>query len=184
MTSIRPLRTQIAVAVGLALAVASIGFILLGPVPAALFALGYVGGLVLWLRRLYELPSFDDIRAPYWATLALFVAHKLEERRMDFFPALAQLTGREIQTHITPLALLLYVLAAAWLLVPMLMRWRVPFGAFLSWSFFCAMGLVELAHFVFPLFRPEPYGYFPGMASAALLAPAAWWGLYSMVHAR
>lgn len=37
------------------------------------------------------------------------------------------------------------------------------------------MGVIELAHFVFPLFGGRPYGYFPGIMSVVPLARAAWW---------
>jgi len=38
-------------------------------------------------------------------------------------------------------------------------------------GFYTAMGITELAHFFFPFFSAEPYGYFPGMASVVILAP-------------
>ncbi|WP_206110744.1 hypothetical protein [Pannonibacter phragmitetus] len=55
------------------------------------------------------------------------------------------------------------------------------FGHYLAWTFFVSMGVIELAHFVFPLFGGRSYGYFPGMATVVLLAPVAWWGIYRMI---
>ena len=56
----------------------------------------------------------------------------------------------------------------------------IQFGNYLTWTFFTAMGVTELAHFIFPFFTKEPYGYFPGMASVFFLAPVAWWGIYRL----
>ncbi|TWO68106.1 hypothetical protein FN976_23890 [Caenimonas sedimenti] len=162
--------------------VLALGYLLLGIVPTALFATGYVGGFLLWVCTRGREFGFVAVRGPYWLTMALFVAHKVEESQTDFFPALSQLTGHPVPQEITPAGALLYALAGAWLLVPVLMPRRMPFGSFLAWSFFCAMGITELAHFVFPLFMAGPYAYFPGMATVALLAPSAWWGLFRMVR--
>lgn len=162
-----------------AAAVVSVGYVLLGFVPMMLFGFGFAGGWLVWLIAREE-ASFSDIRAPYWLTLAVFVLHKIEERELDFFPALSRLTGVPTPQEGSPLAVALYSLAAAWLLIPVLFRRRQSFGYYLAWSFFISMGVTELAHFAFPLFSGEPYGYFPGMASALFLAPAGWWGLFRM----
>ncbi len=166
----------IGAAVSLTAAVVLLGYVLLGLIPMLLFALGFVGGLVMWLVRPTAV-SFADIRVPYWLTLGFFVLHKLEERYLDFFPALARLTGEPLPDTGSIWVAALYACAAAWLLVPYLVTRRRAFGHYLAWTFFASMGTVELAHFVFPLFRDQPYGYFPGMASVVLLAPAGWWGM-------
>lgn len=160
-------------------AIIALGYVLLGLAPMALFALGFVVGLALWLATEDD-ATFLDIRAPYFLTLGLFVLHKIEEREFDFFPALSRLTGVPMPQEGSPFALLLYALAAAWLLVPFLMPLRHAFAYYLAWTFFASMGIIELAHFGFPLFDDRPYGYFPGMATVVALAPAAWWGLYRM----
>lgn len=176
----RPSRLEIGGAVALTLAVLGLGYAMLGIVPTILFGLGFVGGLAAWLLR-PGTPGFESIRWPYFVTLALFVCHKYEEREYDFFPALSKLTGVPVPETDSWPVYLLYALAASWLLVPMLLRRRKPFGSFLAWTFFASMGFVELAHFVFPLFAPERYGYFPGMITAAFLAPAGMWGLARML---
>jgi len=173
----------VAIAIAHTLAIVALGYVLLGFVGMALFALGFVIGLAFWLAAPRGV-SFPDIRLPYFLTLGFFVLHKIEEREMDFFPALSRLTGVATPQEGSPLALLLYVLAAAWLLVPILLRWRNPLGDYLAWTFFASMALVELAHFVFPLFEERPYGYFPGMASVVPLVPVAWWGLQRMKYPR
>lgn len=172
--------TVVALAAAHTAAIITIGYILLGLVPMALFAFGFVGGLAIWLFARDD-ATFADVRLPYFLTLGFFVLHKIEERELDFFPALSQLTGVPMPQVGSPMALLLYALAAAWLLVPLLMRRGYSFGHYLAWTFFVSMGVVELAHFVFPLFEDRPYGYFPGMASVVPLASVAWWGLYRMI---
>lgn len=171
--------TVIALAAAHTAAIVAIGYVLLGFVGMALFAFGFVGGLVVWLVTRDD-ATFTDIRVPYFLTLAFFVLHKVEERETDFFPALSQITGVPVPQDGSPLALLLYALAAAWLLVPLLMLRGHSFGHYLAWTFFVSMGLVELAHFVLPLFEDRRYGYFPGMASVLLLAPVAWWGTWRL----
>lgn len=174
-----PRTSAIALAILYTVAIVITGYVLLGAVGAGLFTLGFVGGLVIWMT-MPERATFADIRTPYFITLGLFVLHKIEERELDFFPALSQLTGVPVPEASSPLAVLLYVLAAGWLLIPLLMPRRYSFGYYLAWTFFTSMGVIELAHFAFPLFRDGPYGYFPGMASVVPLAPAAWRGLYRM----
>jgi len=157
-------------------AVVVLGYVLLGWLPALLFAFGFVGGFMQWLIVPTK-AGFDRIRWAYFVTLALFVVHKFEERQMDFFPALAKITGVPVPDTNSVFVVLLYAFAAAWLLVPILMSRDHPFGQYLAWTFFTSMGVTELAHFVFPLLVGSGYGYFPGMASVVVLAPAAWWGL-------
>ncbi|WP_218033035.1 hypothetical protein [Brevifollis gellanilyticus] len=158
------------------LAVVALGYVLLGWVPMVLFAFGFVGGFVLWLRVPSSVP-FGAIRAPYFIMMAFFAAHKFEERHFGFFPALSKITGVQAPEAGLPLGLLLYAFAMAWLLIPFLVARRHPFGYFLAWTFFTSMGVTELAHFVFPFFTPPPLEYFPGMATVVTLAPAGWWGM-------
>jgi hypothetical protein len=77
-----------------------------------------------------------------------------------------------------PIILLLVVSVGAWVAAPVLSAKKHPLGAYLVWTFFASMAITELAHFVFPLFRDQPYGYFPGMLSVLILAPVAWYGIW------
>lgn len=160
----------------------ALGYTLLGLLPMLLFAFGFLGGLLLWILVPGATP-FSAMRGPYFLTLSLFVLHKLEERYLDFFPALSRITGVPVPDTSSVFVVLLYALAAAWLLIPFLVSRTNQFGYYLAWTFFTSMGVVELAHFIFPLLQDGPYGYFPGMATALFLAPAAWWGLYRLAHA-
>ena len=126
---------------------------------------------------------FASIRIPYFLTLGLFVVHRIEERVFDFFQALSNITGvptPEIASW--PVISLVAMSVGAWLFVPSLVRRGYQFGYYLAWTFFAAMGITELAHFIFPFFTAGPYGYFPGMASVFLLAPLAWWGMSRLAH--
>ncbi|OYW46385.1 MAG: hypothetical protein B7Z08_02295 [Sphingomonadales bacterium 32-68-7] len=163
-------------ACALTMAIVGLGYVMLGLLPAALFTFGFLGGLLAW----FVVPtaaSFGEIRTPFFLTLGLFVVHKLEERYLDFFPALSRITGVPVPDTNSILVYLLYGLASTWLLTPWLMKRGHAFGQYLAWTFFVSMGVVELAHFAFPLLTPGSYEYFPGMVSALLLVPAAWWGI-------
>jgi hypothetical protein len=172
----RPGAAQIIVATAHALAVVVLGYSMLGPIPALLFSGGFVGGLAAWIA-VRARPPFTVFRSAFYVTLGLFVAHKVEERQMEFFPALSNLTGLPVPDTQSVSVYALYALASVWLLVPILAWRRHELGYYLAWSFFASMGFVELAHFAFPLFEPGGYRYFPGMITAILLAPTAWLGI-------
>ena len=80
------------------------------------------------------------------------------------------------------LAILLYAFAVAWLRIPFLVKHAHPFGYYLAWTVFVAMGISESTHFAFPLLTTQPYGFFPGMASVVFLSPADWWGIWRLWH--
>ena len=172
-------RSAIAVAGVMTAAAVILGYVALGALPMFLFAFGFCGGFLWWLY-VPSRATFAWIRVPYFLTLALFVAHKWEERVYGFFPTLSDITGVPVPSTDSPLVVALYSLAAAWLLVPYLLRHRHELGYYLVSTFFMSMGTTELAHFAFPLLIDRPYGYFPGMVSVILLAPAAWWGLWRL----
>lgn len=106
--------------------------------------------------------------------------HKLEEKYTDFFSRLSEITGVPVPETNSVQVYLLYAFAGAWLLIPYLVKRKYSFGYYLAWTFFTAMGVTELAHFILPFFTDKPYSYFPGMASVILLVPAAWWGIYRL----
>lgn len=181
LSFIRAHSGNVGLAVIFTVSVLAIGYALLGLLPAFLFAFGYLGGLILWLT-IPTKARLDSIRWPYFLTLGLFVLHKWEEREYGFFPALSKLTGVSVPEVGSFWTVVLYAFAAAWLFIPWLLKLSHPFGYFLAWTFFAAMGLTELAHFIFPFFSAEGYGYFPGMGSVVALAPAAWWGLWRLKY--
>lgn len=151
-----------------------------GFITSMIFASGFLTGYLIWLFADAR-PGFDTLRWPYWITLLLFILHRLEEKVMGFFDRLSEITGVDTPAITSvPVVLLVLLSVGAWLAIPFLVKRGNETGYYLAWTFFAAMGITELAHFIFPLFTHEPYGYFPGMASVILLAPCAWWGMYRL----
>lgn len=178
---IRTAPYTVALALVLTLTTIVLGYILLGALPMVLFSFGFLGGFVTWLS-IPSAATYPAIGNPYFLTLGFFVLHKLEERYFDFFPALSEITGVPVPETDSFLVVALYSCAATWLLVPYLVSRGHQFGYYLAWTFFMSMGITELAHFIFPLLIDRPYGYFPGMLSVIVLAPAAWWGMWRLAR--
>ena len=173
----------IASALVFSLLVPLLSLVYLGPFYAALFLVGYLGGFALWIV-VRSHASWKAIRVPYWLTALAFAAHKAEENRTQFFDVVSsQITGTPPPVLSFGLVLaLLIVPLVAWLAIPWLMGRTPEFGRFLAWTFFTSMGLTELAHFAMPVLAGQPYGYFPGMASALLLVPLGVWGMWRLAH--
>ncbi|SCY25322.1 HXXEE domain-containing protein [Flavobacterium caeni] len=161
-------------------AILLLGYFSFGIWTSLIFSSGFLGGFLLWLF-LPSVSTFEGIRWPYWIAFFLFLLHRVEEKVMDFFDRLAEITGTRKPEILSFSVIALVILSVgAWLLIPLLMKRGYAFGSYLAWTFFAAMGITELAHFVFPFFTDEVYGYFPGMVSVVLLAPVAWWGMYRL----
>ncbi len=174
----------VAVAAFLALLIPACGYVYLGGLVAALFLVGYVGGLLAWLK-IPTRATWAMFRWPYWAALSSFLLlHKVEENRTEFFRVLGEkITGVPVPQVTFPLILGLLVLPlGAWILIPFLMRRGSALGHYLAWTFMASMGLTEAAHFIFPLLTGEPYAYFPGMWSAAVIVPIGWWGMVTLAR--
>jgi len=158
------------------------GYFYTGWLIAFLFLIGYFAGFFLWLFIPTKVP-YASIRAPYWATLLVFILlHKVEENRMKFFEVVGdKITGIPVP-EVTPLLVvsLLILPIGAWLLVPYLVKRGHDIGYYFAWTLFTSTGLIELAHFIFPLLTGEPYGYFPGMITALPLATVGWWGMWKL----
>ncbi len=144
-----------------------------------IFSSGFLGGFIIWALLPINKVLYSRIKLPYWLTMGFFLSlHKVEENIFKFQEKLAEITGTPVP-EITQLTLILLVVASvgAWLLIPAMLKRGDDFAYYLAWTFFSAMGITELAHFILPFFKNQPYGYFPGMASVLFLAPAAWWGM-------
>jgi len=158
-----------------------VGYFSFGIWTTFIFASGFLGGFLIWLFMPNEAP-FERIKVPYWLTLTFFILlHRVEEYLFKFQEELSAITGNPVPEIKSP-ALIALVLASVggWLFIPYLIKHGYSFGYYLAWTFFAAMGITELAHFIFPLFTDRPYGYFPGMASVVVLAPTAWWGMWRL----
>jgi len=159
----------------------TVGFFSFGAWTTFIFASGFLGGFIIWLFMPNNAP-FRSFKLPYWLTFAAFILlHRVEEFVFKFQEQLSSITGNPVPDIKSP-ALIILVLAAVggWLFIPYLTTKKYAFGYYLAWTFFAAMGITELAHFIFPLFWNKPYGYFPGMASVLVLAPLAWWGMWRL----
>ena len=162
------------------LAVPAIGYISFGIVPASIFLVGYLGGFILWML-VPDRASFASVKVPYVVTLLFFILHRIDEYVSEFQLTLSGITGVPVpEVASLPIIILLIGSVLSWVLAPVLMKRGYAFGYYLMWTFFAAMGVSELAHFIFPFFRGGGYGYFPGMASVLLLAPAAWFGMWRL----
>nr|WP_287495435.1 hypothetical protein [Candidatus Brachybacter algidus] len=140
------LLTKITAAI-FSLAVIYLGFIMLGLIPMILFAFGFLGGLILWLIFPATV-EFKSVRIPYFLTLGLFIVHKVEEKYMDFFPRLSEITNVPVPEVNSFTVYLLYAFAGAWLFIPYLVKKKYKFGYYLTWTFSLPW-VTELAHFIF-----------------------------------
>ncbi len=174
-------RTTNITAFAMTMAMLLLGNLSFGLVTMLVFSSGFLTGYFLWLL-VRSKATFVDINAPYLLAFGGFILHRVEEKQMDFFATLAGITGVQTPDILSPQIILLVAgSAGAWILIPFLLNRGHEFGRYLAWTFFTALGITELAHFlIFPFFTGDPYGYFPGMASVILLAPAAWWGMWRL----
>lgn len=174
--------STIASALLFSLLIPAVGYFYTGWLVALLFLVGYLTGFFLWLFVPTKVP-YASIRAPFWTTLLIFLLlHKTEENVMKFFEVVGvKITGIPVP-EITPLLIisLLVIPVGAWLLVPYLVKRSHDIGYYFAWTFFTSTGIIELAHFVFPLLTNEPYSYFPGMLTALPLVVAGWWGMWRL----
>lgn len=172
------------IALFITIAVPAIGYVSFGFLPASLFLIGYMSGMIFWLCIETKAP-FSAIKTLYWVTFFLFIVHRIEEKKSGFFMKLSEMTGVPIpEITSAPIIILLIISVGAWLLGPFLYSRGHEIGKYLVWTFFASMGVTELAHFVLPLFVVGPYGYFPGMLSVLALAPVSWIAMWKMSHKR
>lgn len=161
-----------------------VGYYYLGALVGFLFSVGYIGGFVLWLL-IPRTIAWSQIRAPYWACLAIFLGlHKVEENQMGFFKVLGEKITGVSEPPITLMLVfwMLVVPMGAWLSIPFLVKRGHPWGTYLAWTYFASFAFVESAHFIFPFLADGEFGYFPGMASALLLVPAGIWGMLTLAR--
>lgn len=162
------------------LTILGVGFAAFGFVTTLIFTSGFLGGFILWLL-IPSKAAYASIRIPYFVVLFLFLLHRVEEKLLGFFAELSRITGVSTPAISSwPVVVLVTMSVGGWLLIPLLIKRRIEFGYYLAWTYFAAMGLTELAHFIFPFFSGREYAYFPGMLSVCALAPAAWWGMWRL----
>lgn len=170
---------HIVAAASFSTAMVALGAVAIAPLVGLVFASGFFGGFVLWLARPMR-ASFGTIVAPYVAGLVAYVVHRVDEEVSGFVPAIERLTGGAVAPVASAPSLLLVALSIAWMASPLLLRRGHPLGHYGAWTLFASFGVLELAHFVFPLLTEAPYGYFPGMTTAPLIVAMGWWGMWRM----
>lgn len=86
-------RLSILFVIGFIVLLATVGFILMGTLPAIIFSVGTVGGFILWLATTYRTPiEPNKVIIPYLFTIVLFIIHVYEEYVTDFEVAITDIT--------------------------------------------------------------------------------------------
>ncbi len=152
--------------------------LLLGKLPAVVFAFAAIGGFVLWLFTTYKHPvDPQKIIVPYLFAVILFIVHVYEEYLTDFEVALVDITGFHVleKNFLTVAAFFAPVM---WLTGAILILKKTQVGYYFLSFFFFAMAIAELSHFVFPFLKDGTFHYVSGMYTAALPLIPAGYGLY------
>lgn len=161
------------------LAMVVLGALAIAPLVGVVFASGFFTGFVLWLIMPMQ-ATFQTIKLPYVVAILAYIIHRTDEEVSEFVPAMEELTGSTAAAVTSPVSIVLVVLSLVWMLSPLLMKYGYAFGFYGAWTLFAGFGIIELAHFVFPLLTPDSYGYFPGMITAPLIAAVGWWGMWRL----
>ena len=159
----------------------AIGMIAGGRVPALVFSMALVGGLIFWLATTAKVQvDPQKIIVPYLLAVVLFIVHVNEEYRNNFAAYITNWTGFHL-TEKNFLTVSAFVAPILWLTGAILVLMRTPVGYYMLSFFFVAMTISELAHFVFP-FVDGTLGYNPGLHTAALPLIPAGYGIYVVIR--
>lgn len=152
-----------------------LGYLAFGFLTSLIFSSGFLGGFILWYFIQTKTP-YENLKIPYFACLVLFVLHRVEEKYMGFFAFLSEITKIPTPEILSwEVVGLVAISVGSWFSIPYLLRRGYDFGYYFAWTFFTAMGVTELAHWiVFPFLLENPFQYVPGMISVIPLAPVAW----------
>lgn len=158
-----------------------LGYISFGFWTMMIFSSGFLVGFFLWLIFPSNTP-YARLRLPYWLAFLFFILHRVEEKTFGFFDFLSRITGVSTpEVSSWNVIALIALSVGSWLAVPWLLKRQSEFGYYLAWTFFTAMGVTELAHWiVFPFFTENTFTYIPGMISVIPLAPIAWWAMWRL----
>lgn len=152
-----------------------LGYLAFGFLTSLIFSSAFLGGFILWYFVQTATP-YEKLKIPYFACLTLFFFHRAEEKYMGFFAFLSEVTSVPTPEIISwEVVGLVAISVGSWLSIPFLLRRGYDLGYYFAWTFFTAMGVTELAHWVvFPFLLENPIQYIPGMMSVVPLAPVAW----------
>jgi hypothetical protein len=171
---------QISVLVVLLFIVGFIGMalVLLGQIPAVIFAVASVGGFLLWMATTYR-TSIDTqkVIVPYLLAILLFILHVYEEYITDFEVAMTDITGFHMleRNFLTVAAFFAPIL---WITGAILLIKKTQIGYYFLSFFFVAMTIAELSHYIFPFLEDGTFHYVSGMYTAAIPLIPAGYGLY------
>ncbi|MCB1517417.1 MAG: HXXEE domain-containing protein [Hyphomicrobiaceae bacterium] len=167
----------------IAIILPTLAFTFGGLIPGMVFVFAFVGGLIFYILTLWR-TRIDATRilVPYLLTVILFIVHVYEEYLTHFEVTVTKMSGFEVSQFVL-LTIAAFMAPIMWTAgaIFMLKRWR--FGDFFLCTFFFAMLLAELTHYIFPFVIDGTFHYESGMYTAFLpLIPAAY-GLRQMLLA-
>lgn len=153
---------------------AGLGYALMGLLPAIIFSVFLIGGLIPWYFTSYGRPVDPrPIIVPYLLTVIFFIIHVAEEYFTEFWIEIGELGGRDVSLS-QFLLVAAFIGPCLWLSGLILLCLRTEIGNYMTWAFLVAMTVSELSHFLFPFFSEGRFTYFSGLYTAALpLIPAA-----------
>jgi len=152
--------------------------VLLGTIPAIVFAVASIGGFVLWLFTTFTTPiDTTKVIVPYLLAILLFIVHVYEEYVTDFEVAMTDITGFHMLER-DFLTVAAFVAPILWITGAILIIKRTQIGYYFLSFFFVAMTVAELSHYVFPFLEDGTFRYVSGMYTAALPLLPAGYGLF------
>jgi F420H(2)-dependent quinone reductase len=179
--NLRRARRTVAVAVVLGAVIVAAGYPFLGAIAVAISAL-FAVSFIPWRLTSYGRPAPPwPLVIPYLITVMLFLVQVMEEYLSQVWNAFSRI-GQ-------PMSERTFIVAAGtvvpifWLAGLVLLCLRTEIGNWMVWVFAIAMGIVELAHLLFPFMDTGHFGYFSGLYSALLLVPAGWYLAFRICRA-
>jgi len=137
--------------------------------------------LAFWITKGRKHLAGREMLPLHLATMAGLHVHVYEELTRGFAPAMRDTFHLAAFSDATFLNGIVFAVPIKYVVAAIGLWFRRSFAEFLSYTLFFGPGFMEWTHYVFPLFRPEAYHYFPGMWTAWVpMVPgltALWWNL-------
>jgi hypothetical protein len=151
-------------------------------VPAVVFTIPLVGGLVLWLATTYK-TQVDPLKliVPYLLTMIFFIIHVYEEYITDFEVAMTDISGVHVLER-DFLTIIVFLGPVVWLSGAILLLKRIAAGYYFMSAMYVGMIVGELAYFVFPFMEDGTFHYVSGMYTALLPLLPASYGLNTILR--
>ena len=156
--------------------------VLLGNVPAIVFAVASIGGFILWLLTTFRTPiDPEKVIVPCLLAIILFIVHVYEEYVTEFEVAMTDITGFHMLER-NFLTVAAFIAPILWITGAILIIKRTQLGCYFLSFFFVAMTIAELAHYVFPFLEDGTFHYVSGMYTAVLPLFPAGYGLFIILR--